>query len=87
MNEDFMFSFFPGFHSLRHLEYFHTNDLGVDRVFIPRRCKEGLSNSKRSLEELILNYSYPARNDYWHEFDGSMDTLGYLSWGKTWERM
>jgi hypothetical protein len=78
MDEDFMFTFLSGFHSLRRLQYFHTNDLGVGRVLIPRRFKEGLSNSKHSLEEVILNYYFPAQHDYWHEFDDSEDNLGYL---------
>jgi hypothetical protein len=78
MDEDFIFTFLSGFHSLRRLQYFHTNDLGVGRILIPRRFKEGLSNSKHSLEEVILNYYFPAQHDYWHEFDDSEDTLGYL---------
>jgi hypothetical protein len=87
MDEDFMFTFLSGFHSLRRLQYSHTNDLGVGRVLIPRRFKEGLSNSKHSLEELILNYYFPAQHDYWLEFDDSEDTLGYLFCDNIWERI
>jgi hypothetical protein len=78
MDEDFMFTFLSAFPSLRRLQYLHMSDRRVGHVLIPRRCKEGLSNSKHSLEELILNYYFPAQLDYWHEFEDSEDTLGYL---------
>jgi hypothetical protein len=87
MDENSMFAFLSAFHSLRRLQYFHTNDLGVGHVLCPRRFKESLSNSKHSLEELILNYYFPAHHDYWHEFDDSEDTLGYLFWDNICERI